>query len=47
MSAEPGREPTRWRPVVRVVLRVTWVAVKLIAVFCVGQKGDLFFYQGF
>jgi hypothetical protein len=29
------------------VLRVLWVAFQLIAVICLGQKGVLFFYQGF
>ena len=28
-------------------LRVFWVTVQLLLVFCLGQGGSLFFYQGF
>lgn len=27
--------------------RVAWIAVRLIAVFYLGQQGVMFFYQGF
>jgi hypothetical protein len=29
------------------VLRLLWVALRLFAVFCLGQSGARFFYQGF
>jgi hypothetical protein len=31
----------------RFVARALWIAVRLIAVFCLGQVGERFFYQGF
>jgi hypothetical protein len=34
-------------PIWQFAARVLWVAVQLILVICVGQKGVLFFYQGF
>jgi hypothetical protein len=31
----------------RFLLRVVWLAIQLILVLWLGQKGTLFFYQGF
>jgi hypothetical protein len=33
--------------VLHFALRLVWVAVRLILVICMGEKGVLFFYQGF
>jgi hypothetical protein len=33
--------------VLRIVTRSLWIAVRLIAVFYLGQSGERFFYQGF
>ena len=30
-----------------VALRFLWVAIRLILVICLGERGVLFFYQGF
>jgi hypothetical protein len=30
-----------------VALRFLWVAIQLILVICLGERGVLFFYQGF
>jgi hypothetical protein len=32
---------------VGLALQVAWIAVRLIAVFYLGQQGAMFFYQGF
>jgi hypothetical protein len=42
LSAEPSDRPD-WG----LALRVVWIAVRLIAVFYLGQQGAMFFYQGF
>jgi hypothetical protein len=34
-------------PAWRFAFRVLWVAVQVILIFCLGQQGVLFFYQGF
>jgi hypothetical protein len=34
-------------PAWRVVMRGLWIALRLIAVFYIGQAGQRFFYQGF
>jgi hypothetical protein len=43
--AAPGPEPTR--PWWRYAARLAWMAIQLILVLCLGQRGVLFFYQGF
>jgi hypothetical protein len=34
-------------PVWQFVVRLLWLAVQLILVICIGERGVLFFYQGF
>jgi hypothetical protein len=34
-------------PAWQFVLRVVWVAIQLILVYWLGDRGALFFYQGF
>ena len=41
-GAAPG--PTA---ILSYALRLLWVAARLILVICLGEKGVLFFYQGF
>ncbi len=41
--ADVARRPAAWR----VAARLLWMAIQLILVLCLGQKGVLFFYQGF
>jgi hypothetical protein len=44
-TAAAPPDPDRFDPAL--ALRVCWIAVRLIAVFYLGQQGVLFFYQGF
>ncbi len=44
VNEAPSRGP---REGLGLALRVGWIAVRLIAVFYLGQQGVLFFYQGF
>jgi hypothetical protein len=39
----PVPAPPRWRS----AARLAWMAIRLILVLCLGQRGVLFFYQGF
>lgn len=34
-------------PVWKVLLRILWIAFQLVLVYCLAQKGEPFFYQGF
>jgi hypothetical protein len=34
-------------PLWQFVARLLWIAVQLILVICLGERGVLFFYQGF
>jgi hypothetical protein len=42
---DPAPVPTR--PRWRYAARLAWMAIRLILVLCLGQRGVLFFYQGF
>jgi hypothetical protein len=35
--------PSPWR----VAARLAWMAIRLILILCLGERGVLFFYQGF
>ena len=43
---QPPNQPQSHNSVIT-VLRVVWVAVQLALVYCIGEKGALFFYQAF
>ncbi len=42
---DPAPEPAS--PLWRYAARLAWMAIRLILVLCLGQRGVLFFYQGF
>ncbi|MCE9553477.1 MAG: hypothetical protein K8T91_08895 [Planctomycetes bacterium] len=44
---KPDVGPPQPIPGWQVALRILWIAVQLLAVFLLAQKGEPFFYQGF
>jgi hypothetical protein len=47
MDSRPEQLTRAAMPAWQFVARGLWIAVRLIAVFCLGQAGGQFFYQGF
>jgi hypothetical protein len=49
MDSQPGQltRPVGRVPAWQFVARGLWIALRLIAVFYLGQSGARFFYQGF
>ncbi len=44
---DPGAAAAPPGEVLRLVARAAWIAVRLILILCLGERGILFFYQNF